>query len=157
MKTKELITRVDELGYLFENRSANWQITTKDGLIIAEVSKISSYKFSTDFDGWIDVPDEDKIKLLDLIVEYARTSIEDRLEEEKKFYLKHKWFMTEFGDKYYLCKCYNSVGDVSYANRISYSIRDEIWLFTLKEIEEIKETFDTDLSDFELVEVNNEN
>ena len=65
--------------------------------------------------------------------------------------------MTEFGDTYYLCKCYNAVGDISYGIRLSYITHDETWLFTLKEIEEIREKFNTDLKDFEIVEVENEN
>ena len=93
--------------------------------------------------------------LVDLVVEYAKTPIEDR-EEEQKFYLKHRWLMTEFGDTYYLCKCYNAAGKISYGVRLSYITHDETWLFTLKEIEEIKEKFDTDLSDYELVKVKDE-
>lgn len=155
MKTKEFIKRVEELGYLVDDSYGYWQIWDEENPVIAIVSKIDLFRISTDFVGWYKIKDEDKSKLLDLIVEYANTPVENR-EEEKKFYLKHRWLMTEFGDTYYLCKCYNAVKDISYGIRISYITHDETWLFTLNEIEEIKEKCDTDLSEFELVEVKNE-
>lgn len=46
---------------------------------------------STDYESWDEIYEGDKTKLFDLLVEYARTPIEDR-EEEKKFYLKHRYF-----------------------------------------------------------------
>ncbi len=100
---------------------------------------------STDYMEWDGVYDEDKTKLFDLIVEYAKTPIDER-EEEKKFYLKHRWFKPS----------------PIYKNYLNYWIgNDEYWLdykneskeiqtqFTLKEIDEIKEKFNTDLKDFE--------
>lgn len=152
MKTKEFIKRVEELGYSFSSSYYCWEIRNKKNHLIAVVSKDVLYKISTDSAYWDVIPDEDKNKLLELIVEFASTPVEDR-EEEEKFYLKHRWLMTEFGDTYYLCKCYNAAGKISYGIRLSYITHDETRLFTLKEIEEIKEKFDTDLSDFELVKV----
>lgn len=153
MKTKEFIKRVEELGYLINgNYYHYWEIKNKKNYLIAVVSKDVLYKISTDSGYWDGIPDEDKNKLLGLLIEYSKTPIKDR-EEEKKFYLKHSWVMTEFGDEYYLCKSYNAAGDISYVFRLSYITHDETWLFTLKEIEEIKKKFDTDLADFKLVEV----
>ena len=81
-------------------------------------------------------------------VEFAETPLEDR-EEEKKFYLKHRWLDRE--------------NEANYLNfeisEFYYSLdsKPEVsWVktkFTLKEVEKIKEKFDTDLKDFELVEV----
>lgn len=152
MKTNEFIKVVEELGYLVDDSYVYWQIRNEENLLVAVVYKNALSRISTDFVGWWNIEDEDKSKLLDLIVEYAKTPIEDR-EEEKKFYLRHSWVMTEFGDEYYLCKSYNTAGDISYVFRLSYITHDETWLFTLKEIEEIKKKFDTDLADFKLVEV----
>ena len=157
MRTKEFVKRVEELGYLVDDNYYHyWEIRNNKNYLIAVVSKDVLYKISTDSGYWDDISDEDKNKLLELIVEFASTPVEDR-EEEEKFYLKHRWLMTEFGDTYYLCKCYNAAGKISYGVRLSYITHDETWLFTLKEIEEIKEKFDTDLSDYELVKVKNEN
>lgn len=151
MKTKEFIKRVEELGYEINEKKF------LDSVICLIISNSFGIKV-----GYVAInklfemnirPDECMSKeLFDLVVEYAKTPIKDR-EEEKKFYLRHRWLMTEFGDTYYLCKCYNAAGKISYGIRLSYITHDETWLFTLKEIEEIKEKFDTDLSDYELVKV----
>lgn len=152
MTTNEFIKAVENLGYEAEKDEGCITITYKNKVLahvfINELYRMSSYFSKT---GCV----ENAGVLFALIFQYAITPIKDR-EEEKKFYLKHRWFMTEFGDKYYLCKCYNEVGDISYVPRLSYITHDETWLFTLKEIEEIKEKFDTDLSDYELVKVKDE-
>ena len=147
MKTKEFIKRVEELGYLVDDGYGNWQIWNAKSPIIATVSKIDLFRFSTDFVGWCNIPDEDKSKLLDIIIEFAKTPIEDR-EEEKRYYLRHKWIRKDY-DFNYLCfdedfKLYT----LSTCNSKEWKIE-----FTEEEVEELKEKFNTDLSDFELVEV----
>src|SRR5574344_1619991 len=92
---------------------------------------------------------EKDLNMIKATIKYAETPVEDR-EEEKKFYLKHKWIV-------------NSAAGEGYLN---WFLHDDIMIlsstlqdssaktqFTLKEIEEIKEKFDTNLADFELVEV----
>lgn len=166
MKTKEFIEKVEKLGFCIEYyknpfsnvKSSDCDLITiyHEDRILVKVWTNCRYAISTISDGhscYLDGYDVDE--LYKLCFEYTSTPPEDR-EEEKKFYLKHKWFMTEFGDTYYLCKCYNAAGKISYGVRLSYITHDETWLFTLKEIEEIKEKFDTDLSDFELVKVKDE-
>lgn len=91
---------------------------------------------------------EKDLNMIKASIEYAETPIEDR-EEEKKFYLKHRWLDGE--------------NEANYLNfEISgfyYSLNTQCeasWAktkFTINEIEEIKEKFSTDLDDFELVEV----
>lgn len=119
MKTKEFIKRVEELG--FEACiSGSIAYVLKDGRYT--VAKIKT-KRACAIDFFYHLNDtldkEISEKLFDIIVEYAKTPIEDR-EEEKKFYLKNRW---------------------------------ENKQLTLKEIEAIKEKFNTDLTDFLLVEV----
>lgn len=149
MTTKEFIKAVEELGY--EARiDDEWVEIIYKNKTLAHVFTKELYRMSSYFSN-IDCGENAGI-LFALIFQYAVTSVEDR-EEEKKFNLRHRWLMTEFGDTYYLCKCYNAARKISYGIRLSYITHDETWLFTLKEIEEIKEKFDTDLSDFELMEV----
>lgn len=153
MKTKEFIKKIEQLGYLVTEGYADWQISRINkgqDLLVAIVNKNNLSRISTDFVGWWDISDEDKSKLLDIIVEFAKTPIENR-EEEKRYYLKHRW-LTEggfyrfvkhhtkaYGKKYELASwTYGDTSDMQY---------------TFKEIEEIKKKFDTDLKDFELVEV----
>ena len=120
MKTKEFIRRVEELGFEYEKATERaWD--------------------------WIDKDVQEK--LFDLLIEYAKTPIEDR-EEEKKFYLRHKWLNLDTDNYLHL-----DVDDGSCMldddEEFSYT---KIKL-TEKEIKEIKKKFDTDLADFELVEV----
>lgn len=90
------------------------------------------------------------LKMFKASIEFAETSIEDR-EEEKKFLIQHK-FLVSVGS--------NPVNLVKYKDKNNYrAIRclfdNQFYQvhFTLKEIEDIKKKFDTDLNDFELVEV----
>lgn len=99
---------------------------------------------------WISIKvwcDEKDFNMIKAAVEFAETPPEDR-EEEKKFYLKHRWikgcvimylYRNELNGYCYL-------GDKKCRPHRQKR-------FTLKEIEEIKEKFDTDLKDFEVVEV----
>lgn len=152
MKTNELIKKVEKLGY--EITKKQFLDDTNYFIIYNSFGGTKCYvAINKLFEMNIRLDEYMSEEVFNLIVEYAKTPVEDREEEEKKFYLRHRWIMTEFGDKYYFCKSYNAVGDTSYVFRLSYITRDETWLFTLKEIEEIKEKFDTDLSDFEIVEV----
>ena len=92
---------------------------------------------------------EKDLNMIKASLEYAETPPEDR-EEEKKFYLEHKYFKCVNGDSRYF-QIYESDG-TPWLNAMD-SIMGYKKQFTLKEIEEIKEKFDADLADFELVEV----
>lgn len=107
MKTKEFIKSVEELGYKTQVYLKTIRIVDK-GCFVAAVDLTKRFTIETTF---ISRPLINE-KLFDLIVEYARTPVDEREEE-----------------KYYLVK------------------------FSEKEIEKIKEKYDTDLSDFELIEV----
>lgn len=80
---------------------------------------------------------------------FAETPIRDR-EEEKKFHLKHRWMTTLGGfPKGLRVNVNTGTADVEQMiPMIGYKNQ-----FTKKEIEEIKEKFNTDLADFEEVEV----
>ena len=82
-------------------------------------------------------------------IEYAETDPEDR-EEEKKFYAKHRYFEIAGGGRGFFT-IDNESGVPFLENKTYFDNYNQI--FTLKEIEEIKKKFDTDLKDFELVEV----
>lgn len=96
--------------------------------------------------------DEKDLNVIKAAIEFVETPTEDR-EEEKKFYLRHRWIKPR----------------LIYKNYLNYWIgTNEYWLdykneteeiqtqFTRKQIEEIKEKFDTDLADFKEVEVKDE-
>lgn len=163
MKTKELIEKVEKLGFNmefrknpFSNVKSNYDLITisANNQVLVEIWTNCRYAISTISDGHsCFLNGYDVEELYKLCFEYSKTPIGDR-EEEKKYYLKHRW-LTEggfyrfvkhhtkaYGKKYELASwTYGDTSDMQY---------------TLKEIEEIKEKFDTDLKDFELVEVEDE-
>ena len=149
MKTKEFIKRVDELGFIAYKDGDYWSIKDENEDIVANLNKTTLSQVCTDFMGWDEVYNEDKEKLFDIIVEFAKTPLDER-EEEKKFYLKHRWI---FDKDFYMYLRKTSYDDKEMRfGVINFSGNDSL-KFTLKEIEEIKKKFDTDLKDFELVEV----
>lgn len=150
MKTKEFIKRVEELGFRVKVCDSQIRILANDFIIsviyIGREYMINTYKP-------VSIAFRNEDELFDLIIKYAKTPVEDR-KEEKKFYLRHRWLKPS----------------PIYKNYLNYWIgNDEYWLdykneskeiqtqFTLKEIEEIKEKFNTDLADFEMIEVKDEN
>ena len=153
MKTKEFIKKVEELGYSFSSSYYCWEIRNKKNHLIAVVSKDVLYKISTDSAYWDVIPDEDKNKLLELIVEFASTPVEDR-EEEKKFLIKHKYLVSK--NLLPVNLAWNKLKDVY--RSINLKVDNHIYQaqFTFKEYEEIKKKLNTDLADFELVEVEDE-
>lgn len=144
MKTKEFIKRVEELGYYVMEGEEYYYIRSFDCEVIASINKLITFQICTDYDGWDELCHEIKKGLFDIISKYASTPPDER-KEEKKFYLRHRWFKP----------------DSIYKNYLNHWIgHDEYWLdykneskeiktkFTLKEIDEIKEKFNTDLKDF---------
>lgn len=137
MKTKEFIKSVEELGYVVFTNESFIQIYDHRGIMVGEVSREKEYQINS-------FKNEPITKtFFDLLIEFAETPIDER-EEEKKFRLMHRWL----GD----CKSLHLMKDD--VNN-TYGLCDlNIWAgctdeFTKKEIEEIKEKYNTDLSDFE--------
>lgn len=102
---------------------------------------------------WISIEDccdERDFNMMKAGVEFAETPPEDR-EEEKKFYLKHRCLVQPFTyEQVFLNYDTNNDKMYVYDNKQTCLIQTK---FTLKEIDEIKKKFNTDLEDFELVEV----
>ena len=162
MKTKEFIKAVEKLGFRIEYyknpfsnvKSSDYDLITiyhKDRILV-KVWTNCRYAISTISDGhscFINGYDVDK--LYKLCFEYASTPVMDR-EEEKKYYLRHEWI----GDKQnylikpkierkpFLFQSFENCYEKPTTKRAE---------FTEKEIKELKEKFNTDLSDFEIVEV----
>lgn len=158
MKTKEFIGKVEKLGFTIEyyknpfpNIESNcyYDLITisANNQVLVKVWTNCQYAISTVSDGHSNyLYGYDVDELYKLCFEYACTRVEDR-EEEVKFYLRHKWIRGN--DFNYLCFDENfKIFTLSTRDSIDWKLQ-----FTKKEIEEIKEKFDTNLADFELVEV----
>lgn len=146
MKTKEFIKKVEELGYKARKIFTQIDIIS-NGFIIARVYTNRMYAMNAFT--FINIEWRNQDKLFDLIVEYVKTPIEDR-KEETRFYLEHRYFRFDNGSRKYL-----GMDLVKYKPDL-YSKITYRWVknqFTKKEIDEIKEKFNTDLADFEMIEV----
>lgn len=146
MKTKEFIKKVEELGFGVRFCGMQIRILAND-FIISVVYTGQVYGINTCKPLSIALKNEDK--LFELMVEYVKTPLDER-KEEKKFYLRHRWFNSK----------------PIYKNYLNYWIgTNEYWLdyknetaevktqFTEKEIENIKNYNNTDLKDFKKIEV----
>ena len=159
MKTNEFIKAVENLGFCieyyknpFSNIKSNcaYDLITisVNNQVLVKVWTNCQYAISTVSDGHLDyLYGYDVEELYKLCFEYACTSVEDR-EEEKEFYLKHKWI--KGCAIMYLYR--NELNGYCYLGENKCRPHKQR-RFTLEEIKELKEKFNTDLSDFELVEV----
>lgn len=152
MKTKEFKNKILEFGFYFKAYHNGRTCIFSDfelNKLVAIVDTEACFSADLDYRSFDDLEHERKEELFNLIVEYARTPIEER-EEPKKYYLKHKW-LTNNGGSY---NCLNF-----YVDENKYSIESDSDMygfktqFTQAEIDKIKEKFNTDLKDFEIVEV----
>lgn len=146
MKTKEFIKKVEELGYDIEISEVDVFIKY-DGYIIARISSTSPYTMSV----YAAFGGRHAKELFDLCAEYARTPIEER-EEEKKYYLKLKRENREF---YESLSAYLTLRkrDNTFSLDVGVETAGLTAQFTQKEIDEIKEKFNTELSEFEQIPV----
>lgn len=150
MRTKEFIKRVEELGFKVGINGGTACVLKNDYTTIMRVEVDKTFVADCFYLSNRSLEEEIREKLFDLLVEYAKTPIEDR-EEEKRFLVQHK-FLVSVGS--------NPVNLVKYKDKNNYRVircllDNQFYQarFTLKEVEEIKKKFDTDLKDFELVEV----
>lgn len=142
MKTKEFIKKVEELG--FE--------THEDGSILFIHEKGSPAGLVGLEEMYYMRVKTDSKELFELCVEYTQTPIEER-EEEEKFYLKK---IRSFYDRNYN-EGFNFLNFRKNGNCFCLHSFDETYKykaqFTQKEIDDIKKKFNTDLEEFEQIEV----
>ena len=150
MKTKKFIEKVKELGFKVEKVEAdeNFLEIKNENKVIAYVSISCVFEISTNYLEFTKLFEIKKKQLFDLLIEYSATPIEER-EKEKKYYLKHKFLMSNSGDNYLNYRTYFDNWFLN-NNTMYKNCRTQ---FTKQEIEEIKEKFNTSLDDFEIIEV----
>ena len=151
MKINELKRIAEENDYELTEDGIHYKLTHKycDNYI--------AINYSCKNQLWISIPcfsDEEDFDMIKAAVEFAETPLEDRV-EEKKFYLKHRYLQSSLTNVNNILNY--SVTDSTLALSSAAHVSRYKTIFTLNEIEEIKEKFDTDLADFELVEVVDEN
>ena len=151
MKTKDFITEVKKLGFKVnvKNIKGIW-IENSNGSNVAYVCRYKMYEFDTAFLAFENIPESHKVSLFNLLICYTRTPLEER-EEEKKYYLRHKWLTNNNLNYLNLYIIKNEYDLESNSNLECFKTQ-----FTKAEIEEIKERFNTSLDDFEQIQVKDE-
>ncbi|MDU2024508.1 MAG: hypothetical protein E6729_03005 [Finegoldia magna] len=160
IKTKELIEKVSKLGFdiechknPFSNVKSNYDLITisANNQVLVEIWTNCRYAISTVSDGHSNyLYGYDVKKLYKLCFEYTSTPVGDR-EEEKKFLIKHKYLVSKSFYPVYMV--WHKSKDVyrvinCKVDNLVYQVQ-----FTFNEIEKIKEELNTDLKDFEIIEV----
>ena len=145
MRIDELKRIAKENDYEYEDKMYH-KFTNKNNGNYVTINSMRENRIWVSITSWCEDKDFNMIKAA---IEFAETPIEDR-EEEKKYYLKHRWIIDK-SFYMYLQKpsCYDDKMRLAFFDFSGNNDKK----FTLKEIEEIKKKFDTDLKDFELVEV----
>lgn len=147
MKTQEVIKELEKMNLKAEIRGDSLLVFNSFGFAVASTSLSRKFETNTYFLNFRKVLSKDqREKVYFLLTRLAETDPEDR--EEKKYYLKHKWL----GDDRW---CYLNLN----TNVNIYSIGSPLnsgdfqTQFTQKEIDEIKERFNTSLEDFERIPI----
>ena len=99
MKTNEFIEEMHSLGYETTNLERSIIVNDDNGFFLVDVSKERFGVFSTEFAGFYGLDIYSRSYLLDRLVIYAKTPVNER-EDEKRYYLKLKGFD---GEQPYLC------------------------------------------------------
>lgn len=152
MKTKKYKKIVEENGYRYYE--TNYSIIANKYKeehydVEIKVGKLHSGRLEVNIKGFC----RDESDMILAAMELAETPPEDR-EEEKKFLIRHKYLVSK--NFYPVCMVWHKLKDVY--RPINCRVDNHIYQaqFTLKEVEDIKIKLDTDLADFELVEVTDE-
>lgn len=150
MLTKDFIREVRELGfeaYEYRNYDDEWIVEIEreeyhPNRFIAEVKINKMLNFSTRGKRYDSIEKDVKEKLFNLMVEYAKTPIEER-KGPKRFYLEFigsdSWNFLNYNHEKNL---------LSISGSFSSTLQTS---FTQKEIDEIKEKFGVTLSDFKQI------
>ena len=117
-------------------------------MICAYTKRVVLGFINTDFGSMYYFNEKPKVEMLEALCELSKTPFEER-QEEKKYYLKHRFLIEEGGCNY--LNYNHSLRELILSDKgQSESIQTQ---FTQREIDEIEEKYDTDLQDFEVIEV----
>lgn len=150
MRIDELKRIAEENGYEFYNGYVRIEISRRigDSDCKNEIS-MGKYLLNTLWISNVDCQDND-LKVIKAAIEFAETPVKER-EEVKKFWIQHNFMVSK--NLFPVNLVWNRKKDVYRA--LCLQVDNHIYQaqFTFKEYEEIKKKLNTDLKDFELVEV----
>lgn len=151
IKIKEFTRKINELGF---------KVNVDDGIIkvvkdpfhpgvIAVISNGVEKMMDVNLYSYERLDEDTKTKIFDLVTELARTPIEDRKDEDK-YFLRHKYLSKSTSEENYL-NYYWRVDKCKLDN--SLEINGAKTKFTLKEIQDMSVKLKSNLSDFEVIKV----
>lgn len=145
-KEIERISKTYNLDLCVSNREQNIIVRLEDNTC-ASICKDMPYGLNTAYFAFDLLADSPKYELLVACFEFAQTPIPKR-EQKKKFYLKHRYLNGDVNQ--FLNRTLTD-------NRLDLSTAKDYaefqTKFTQSEIDEIKKKYNTDLKDFEIIEV----
>lgn len=148
MKTKEVIKELEKMNLQTQICNDYLFVTDSYGEAVGSINLKAKFEIYIDFRNFRHKLFEDeREKVYVLLTKLAETDPEDR-GEEKRYYLKHKWLID--GERRYLNL---------YVDKNEYEINSDAncaefkTQFTQSEIDGIKEKLNTNLEDFEVIEV----
>ena len=86
LKTNQFIKEIKSMGFHAKDYENSILIVDSNDFFVAKVSKKEVGVLATDFPNFYSLEHDRKLRLLDLLIEYAKTPIEDRKEDEKYYY-----------------------------------------------------------------------
>lgn len=116
--------------------------------ILATVNKSIYCFIDTKYQGFLDMEKKPRQALFETICEFANTPPEERY-DEKRYYLKHKFLYKSTETGYINLDIINGYMILADKNE-ELSTRTK---FTQEEIDGMKKAYNTDLKDFEIIEV----
>ena len=145
----EFIEKVGEMGLNVDDDRFEITILIKNDLLLATISNLYKYQFQFYNVGISYLKDPYKAKFINLVVEYVCSPTEQK--QNKKYCLRHRYMIDSYGTGFNHLGVDRQTHSISFIN--SKHDGDNIQTaFTLDEIEELKENFNTDFSDFEIME-----
>lgn len=129
MKTNRFIKEIKPMGFDVKDLENVIVIIDSNEDFIAKVSKKEVGVLATDFPHFYKLEHDRKLRLLDFLIEYAKTPIKDR-EEEEKYYLRQKgigsWSFLNYNIKSTEYSLSGNKDDYTYKTQFTQSEIDEM-------------------------------
>lgn len=132
MKTIEFVEEMHSLGYITNVTKREVCVKDTNGNFCATISKNVLGKFSTEYKGFTKLETQQKLRLLNLLIKYSKTVIEEREEEEEeKYYMRqiginNSWSFLNFNVETQEYTVANREGDCTYKTQFTQSEIDEM-------------------------------
>ena len=145
MKYSEFKAEVEKLGFVVEDDGTPIYVDkSKDGETLVSIGKYKQFLLDSEWSGFNNLTEDQKLKLYDLAYQLAKTPLAER-EEEKRYYLRNVSPLLRGSGRGYLAKNKDTLEYYALSLKCSEEFYQTI--FTEAEISQM------DITGFEKVEV----